>query len=139
MEAVAENGQPNELDRIEAEAAAMSAPQQEEQPGPGPAAPAPFQQPAGAFDHTHEIIVVGIQGLLRAHPGGEEAGKVWESPFFKSAVVPFMMKYNISVHNLPVELVLLGAIAMLAKESAGIIRAATEKQNAEAAAPEKAD
>lgn len=126
------------LDQIEAEAAAMA---------PGPAAAAgepsqpgspdelehkPFVQPAGAFEHTHAMIVGGIKTVLAKYPGGDKMGAVWESPLFKQAVIPVMHKYNISIYNLPVELVLFGVIVMLAKETVTIMQQA--KADAEAKA-----
>jgi hypothetical protein len=120
------------LDQIEAEAAAMTAAPAADQPGadPQPGSPdepeekKPFQQPAGAFEATHEIIVGGIKVALKKYPGGDKMGAVWESPLFKQAVIPVMQKYNISLYNFPAELVLLGVIVMLAKQTVDIMRAA---------------
>jgi len=107
-----------------------------EQLGPGPGAqpgeqgPEPteekktFVQPEGAFDATHEMIVNGIKTVLKKYPGGDKAGAVWESPLFKDAIIPVMKKYNISIYNLPCEIVLFGVIIMLARECVEVMRAA---------------
>ncbi len=118
------------LDQIEAEALGMPGgpsadPGEAAQPGsPDEPVKKPFVQPPGAFEHTHAMIVSGIKMVLKKYPGGEEAGKVWESEMFQKAVIPVMVKYNISIYNLPVELVLFGVIVMLAKETVTIMKQA---------------
>lgn len=117
------------LDQIETEAAAMTAAPGVDHPGEQPGSPdepevKPFQQPPGAFEATHEMIVGGIKTVLAKYPGGDQAGAVWESPLFKQAVIPVMVKYNISIHNLPCELVLFGVILVLAKQTVDIMREA---------------
>ena len=113
------------LNSLEAEADAMTPGAQPESPEP---APVPEQQfPEEAFDATHDMIVGGIKMALKKYPNGDKAGEVWESPFFKSAVVPVLKKYNLTIYNLPVELVLFGAILTLAKQTADIIRDGQEK------------
>lgn len=123
------------LAEIEAAAAASENAKATEKTITPETAPQPEPEPApaipdAAFDATHEMIVSGIKMALKKYPGGEQAGEVWESPFFKQAVVPVLRKYNLTIYNLPVELVLIGAIITLAKQTADIIREARDAEPA---------
>lgn len=117
------------LDLLQAEAEGMTSP---------PLDAAQIEQPAQLFpdshyEATHEMIVGGIKTALKGQRNGELAGKVWDSELFKGAVIPVLKKYNITMTSLPVELVLIGVVFMLAKQTVAVIKA--EKNDDKAPQP----
>lgn len=121
------------LDMLENEAGKFTVnPEQQQpeaapQPDAQPEQPRKEQQPDSAFDATAELTVTIIKEHFRKKYGGnrniEQALEVWDSPMFAKSFIAVLKKYNLSIFNLPVELVLAGMLWKLSNDFVSILKA----------------
>lgn len=120
------------LDMLENEAGKFTAnlnedkPEAEPQPEAQPEQPQKEQQTDAAFNATSDLTVELIKKHFRKkygdNPNIEKALVVWDDPLFATAFIAVLKKYNLSLFNLPVEIVLAGMLWKISGDFVSIMK-----------------
>lgn len=98
--------------------------QQEQQPGQ-PEQPT-AEQVDMAYAATASIAAEAIKGYLRpkfiGNPRIEEGLAIWDSPMLPAVIIPVLKKYNLSLMNMPPEIVLLGALWKMSSDFSSVMK-----------------